>query len=119
MASLFSQSPPDPLVRAGNREQLESSWSKACLERLSRVGGALQPRLLTLQPGGGTGFLPSEQRETFLLVSEGCLKARLNGEVIELKVGDALHVLPEHALVELTNPSNRRTVVLLVSTHRA
>lgn len=115
LATLFQHSPSDPLVRREERSTLKSAWSRATLESLSRVSGKLQPRLLTLRPGGGTGFFATSDAETFLLVLKGSLAARLGEGELCLKEGDALHALREHRFLELKNTADDDTALLIVT----
>ncbi len=116
LASLFAQVPVDPVVRATGRSELPSPGTNTRLANLSRSRGALAPRLLTLLPGGSVGFLLAERGETFLTVLEGQAVARLASGEVRLGPGDSLHALPEHQLLELANPTEARTNLLVVGT---
>jgi|SRR5690625_1304544 len=120
LAQLFSREPAEPVVRKQDRDKLESGWSRGSVESLSRVPGKMHPRMITLKPGGGTGFLSAEVNEMFALVIQGTIKAKLRDTEVQLEEGDALHTLSDHplsgqALVELTNPSTEPATVLLAS----
>jgi transcriptional regulator with XRE-family HTH domain len=115
LASLFSQFPADPVVRAAERSALPSPGTKTRLASLSRTAGMLAPRLLTLLPDSFVGFMPGERTETFLTVLEGQAKVRLVTGETELAAGDSLHALPEHQLLELANTSAERALLLIVN----
>lgn len=115
LASLFAQAPADPVVHTAERSVLPAPGVGTRLASLSRTGGALAPRMLTLLPGASVGFLLAESSETFITVLEGRATARLATGEAELSVGDSLHALPEHQLLELANPTGERALLLVVS----
>jgi transcriptional regulator with XRE-family HTH domain len=115
LATFFQQSPPDPVTRKAERTSLESAWSKARIENLTRVAGKLHPRLLTLKPGGSTGLLSTANTETFLLVLQGTLKVNLAQEVVFLEEGDAVHAPREHHLTDLGNSTHEDAIVLIIT----
>ncbi len=120
LAHLFSHEPAEPLVRRQDRDKLESGWSRGSVESLSRIPGRIRPRMITLQPGGGTGFLSAEVNEVFALVIRGAITATLRDTELQLDEGDALHTLRTHPLggqplVELSNASSEPATVLLAT----
>ncbi len=78
---------PMAVVRAGERTELTSSWSRARVEALGPTGAghSLEPMMITLAPGGRSGTDPfAHGGEEFALVFEG---------KVRLTLGDAVHIL--------------------------
>lgn len=115
LADLFAQAPVDPVVRADQRSVLPSPSDGTRLASLSRSGGSLAPRMLTLLPGASVSLLPAESTEVFVTVLQGSVVTRLATGEAELSEGDALHALPEHQLLELVNRTEDRARLLVVS----
>jgi len=115
LAQLFAQAPVDPVVRASERSVLPSPSDGTRLASLSRSGGSLAPRMLTLLPGASVSVLPAESTELFVTVVQGSVTSRLATGEVALAEGDSLHALPEHQLLELVNRSDERARLLVVS----
>jgi transcriptional regulator with XRE-family HTH domain len=87
------------VVRAQNRPLLECQWSKAAIASL-RVDSAsrLEPRLITLRPGGSSGKRPHTfYREQFAFVLAGELALHLDGTEHVLGRLDAVTIAPSTA----------------------
>jgi transcriptional regulator with XRE-family HTH domain len=80
------------VVRRGERADLVSRWSRAQVEALgpTGTGRALEPMMLTLEPGGQSGGHPSGHGgEEFAIVFEGEVLLTLGADVHRLGRGDA------------------------------
>jgi transcriptional regulator with XRE-family HTH domain len=95
LAQFFRHSEADEpiVVRASQRPDLVSAWSRAEIELLgpSRTGGLLEPMMLTLEPGGRSGSQPyAHAGEEFAIVFEGEVSLTLGEAVHQLARGDAV-----------------------------
>jgi len=79
------------VVRAGERQELASSWSQAHIESLGPMSGAsrLEAVMITIVPGGRSGKHPSgHPGEEFALVFDGDVSLTLGTDVHILHQGD-------------------------------
>ena len=82
-----------PVVRAGNRRTLSSSWSRARIEALApeHAGGALEAVMITISPGGRSGTGPAgHPGEEFALCFSGSVTLKLNESRQVLSRGDSV-----------------------------
>jgi XRE family transcriptional regulator, regulator of sulfur utilization len=119
IADLFrsGELPHTAVIRADQRPQINSDWSKAHLESLRTSGTAkLEPVLITLRAGGASGkhphALPSEQF-VFILSGEVTLVLDDASEQL-LQQGDAVTIAP-HKPIYWINKSSESTQLLVVS----
>ena len=85
------------LVRANAREKLTSTGSSVSIEALASLDGAgtLEPVMLTMAPGGGSGQYPAAPgREKFALIFTGEVTLTLGDEGYVLRQGDAITFIP-------------------------
>ena len=105
-----------PVVRAGERNRIESGWSNAAIEslgvdRMSR----LQPLLITLRGGGTSGKHPHAQgREQFAFVVSGELTLELDESEHSLRSGDAV-TIPAQTPFRWVNSSSEPAQLLVIS----
>jgi transcriptional regulator with XRE-family HTH domain len=100
LGHFFTVSAPSPttVVRAADRQQLTSVWSRATIEALGPVGDTqlLEPLMITLAPGGRSGArLHTARREHFALVCEGEVLLTLPDGPYALVHGDAVIIAAE------------------------
>ena len=97
LGGFFTESVPTPaaVVRAAERQELTSSWSRATLESLGPTDGKqmLEPLMITLLPGGrsGTSLHPAPG-EQFAFVCDGDVKLSLPESTYTLQQGDAVSI---------------------------
>lgn len=80
------------VVRAGERPELTSSWSRAQIEALgpTGMGHRLEPMMLTLAPGGRSGAHPyAHGVDGFAIVFDGDVLLTMGDAVHRLARGDA------------------------------
>jgi transcriptional regulator with XRE-family HTH domain len=95
LGELFSELEPRgaAVVRAGERQRLASSWSRAEIEPLGplRSGSRLEPVMITIAPGGRSGrYAHSRPGEEFAIVFDGEVTLTLGAETLILQRGDAV-----------------------------
>ena len=84
--------PPTAVVRSHEREALKNSWSLAQVEALGPAGAghALEPMMITLEPGGQSGSQPyARGGDEFALVFEGDVLLTQGEAAHRLTRGDA------------------------------
>ncbi len=92
------------VVRAGEGSLLETRDPSMRLELLARGARLLQPHLVTIPPGGGSGESYTHAGEEFLLVLEGTIEVTLDElETHLLREGDAI-TFPSDLAHRLHNP---------------
>jgi transcriptional regulator with XRE-family HTH domain len=105
------------IVRAGERQELTSSWSRGKIEAVGSTADAsrLEVVLITLSPGGRSGSRPHpNKREQFVMIIDGMITLVLDSETHKLKRGDAVSLNPETPHV-WENISRRPVRILVVS----
>jgi transcriptional regulator with XRE-family HTH domain len=100
LGDFFAVSAPSPTteLRAADRPQLTSAWSRATIEALGPTGGTqmLEPLMITLAPGGRSGTGPhAAWREQFALVCAGEVMLTLPDGPYALTRGDAVSIAAE------------------------
>jgi transcriptional regulator with XRE-family HTH domain len=108
---------PVALVRASTRRQCSSTWSSVSLAILGPLDGSgpLEPIMLTMAPGGGSGqYLPMPGREQFTFIFTGEVTLALGGEVYSLNQGDAITFTPATAY-QWDNPGTTPAQVVIVT----
>lgn len=102
------------LVRANERENATSHWSKAVIEGLGEAG-CLDGMVFTLGTEGSSGnHLHTILYEQFVYVLTGELTLEINDEVLELETGDAI-TLPPRIAHRFVNRGPESTQILLVT----
>jgi XRE family transcriptional regulator, regulator of sulfur utilization len=105
-----------PVVRRADRESVRSEWSKSSAESLLPNGGddRFSALLLSIDPGGRTGALPTRRgtRELAYCV-RGKVQLTLGQERYELASGDSVLIDQSHASWE--NRGRGRAEVLVIS----
>ena len=84
--------PPMAVVRSHERAALKNAWSLAQVEALGPAGAghALEPMMITLEPGGQSGSRPyARGGDEFALVFEGDVLLTLGDAAHRLTRGDA------------------------------
>jgi XRE family transcriptional regulator, regulator of sulfur utilization len=84
-------------IKASNRPMLQSEWSSAQIESLSRPGAGrkLEVLLITLRSGGSSGGrLHARETELFAIVLAGAVQLHLKERVQALRRGDAITIPP-------------------------
>ena len=92
LGDFFRAATPPAVLRSHERAALTSSWSGAQIETLAPagVGRALEPLLITLEPGGQSGGQPYTRGEdAFAFVCEGDVLLTLSDTTHRLTRGDA------------------------------
>ena len=87
-----------PVVLAGERQELSSSWSRARIEAMApvRAGTCLESVMITLEPGGCSGAVPvSHPGEEFALCFDGEMTLTLNDCSRMLRRGDTVNFSSE------------------------
>jgi XRE family transcriptional regulator, regulator of sulfur utilization len=106
------------IVRFAERQQLNSSWSRAKIEALGPIGGRsrMDAVMITLSPGGRSGKKPHTQSgEEFAVIFEGKITLTLGPEVHDLQRGDAVTLSSETPHL-WENKSSEIARVVIVST---
>lgn len=119
LAGFFTEPAPSPavVVRATERQELTSAWSRATLEALGPAGGtqALNPIMITLAPGGRSGTrLHAARGEQFAFVYDGAVTLTLPEGTYTLTQGDAVSIAAE-VPHQWQNPGADPARVLIVS----
>ena len=108
--------PRAALVRPGDRVRLEARDPGITLELLTRQASILEPHLVTLPPGGGTGEAYTHPGEEFLYVLEGTIEVVLDEvEIYTVGAGDAL-TWPSEVAHRLHNPGETEARALWINT---
>ncbi len=108
--------PRAALVRPDDRIPLEARDPGITLELLTRRASVLEPHLVTLPPGGGTGEAYTHPGEEFLFVLVGTLEVILDEvEIYTLEPGDAL-TWPSEVAHRLHNPGDEEARAVWVNT---
>jgi transcriptional regulator with XRE-family HTH domain len=108
---------PVAVVRVADRQELVSLWSRASIEALGPASGtgALEPMMITLEPGGRSGTrLHAALGEQFALVCEGEVTLTLADHTYALRQGDAVSITAD-TLHQWQNPGAGPARVLLVT----
>ena len=113
--------PPLPaIIRSDARSVVQSEWSRAKIEALGPLNkdSQLEPMIITIQPGGASGHKPYVwQAEQLAVVLKGTVELTLEGDVHDLKRGDAAGI-PAGNRHCWRNKSQRPAQILIVTTHR-
>ncbi|MDP9366123.1 MAG: cupin domain-containing protein [Chloroflexota bacterium] len=120
LGEFFRTKTPTAVVRAGRRAGLASRWSRAEVEALGPTGAgrALEPMMLTLEPGGQSGGHPSGHGgEEFAIVFEGEVVLTLGDEVHRLGRGDAA-TFPAETPHRWENPGPAPARIVVVTAAR-
>jgi len=108
--------PRAALVRPDERVRLEARDPGITLELLTHRVSVLEPHLVTLPPGGGTGEAYTHPGEEFLFVLEGTIEVVLDEvEIYTAGPGDALTWSSEVAH-RLHNPGEEEARAVWVNT---
>lgn len=118
LGQLFSsmESEPRVVVRATDRNTHHSAWSRCTVETLNDLtsGRRLSGMLVTFQPEGMSGKEMSPGRqETVAIVLSGGLALEIEGERIDLAVGDSVY-LSEGVAFRWHNPNGDEAQLLMV-----
>ena len=92
LGDFFRAAAPPSVVRPHERAALTNSWSGAQIETLApaRAANALQPMMITLEPGGQSASPPfARDGESFAFVCEGDVLLTLGDAIHRLSRGDA------------------------------
>ena len=92
LGDFFRAATPPSVVRAHERAALTNSWSGALIETLALAGAAnaLEPLMITLEPGGQSSSPPyTRDEESFAFVCEGEVLLTLGDATHRLSRGDA------------------------------
>jgi transcriptional regulator with XRE-family HTH domain len=92
LGDFFRASTPPAVVRSHERAALTNAWSGAQIEALAPAGAghALEPLLITLEPGGQSASQPfARDGEEFAFVCEGDVLLTLGETAHHLTQGDA------------------------------
>ena len=92
LGDFFRATTPPSVVRSHERAALTNSWSRAKIEALgpARAGHALEPLMITLDPGGESSSAPyARDGDEFAFVCEGDVQLTLGEAVHRLARGDA------------------------------
>lgn len=122
LGGFFTESAPTPaaVVRATDRQELTSSWSRATIEALGPADGKrmLEPIMITLVPGGrsGTSLHPA-LGEQFAFVCDGDVTLNLPESTYTLRQGDAVSIAAGTPH-QWDNTGSSTSRVLIVSTRR-
>ncbi len=104
------------VVRPADRVPLETRDPSMRLELLARGAEHLQPHLVTIPPGGGSGDSYTHAGEEFLFVLEGTIEVVLDEiEVHVLEQGDAI-TFPSDVAHRLANPGTTTARALWINT---
>jgi len=104
------------VVRPADRVRLETRDPSMRLELLARGAEHLQPHLVTIPPGGGSGESYAHAGEEFLFVLEGTVEVTLDEmEVHVLGPGDAI-TFPSDVAHRLRNPGRTTARALWINT---
>ena len=83
------------VLKASQRQALQSGWSNATVEMLGKANEALEPVQITLNAGGRSGKHPAgHPSEEFALILEGSVTLTLGPEDHVLEAGDSVTILP-------------------------
>jgi transcriptional regulator with XRE-family HTH domain len=98
LGGFFTPSAPGPaaVVRATERQEITSSWSRGTIEALGPTGGRrmLEPILITLLPAGRSGNrLHAALGEQFAFVCDGEVTLTLPESTYVLRSGDAVSIV--------------------------
>ncbi len=107
------------VLRRAEREPVPSSWSSAELESLGRhtPQRRLDPRLITLAPGGRSGkHSVAHRTEEFALVLKGKVHLRIGPDEHVLTAGDSVTLLPGELRLWV-NEGRSPSQVLIVGLH--
>jgi transcriptional regulator with XRE-family HTH domain len=112
--------PPLPaIIRSHSRSVIQSEWSRAKIEALGPFSDSkLEPMIITIQPGGASGHKPYvRQGEQLAVVLKGTVELTLEGEIHDLKRGDAAGI-PAGNRHCWRNKSKRPAQILIVTARR-
>ena len=105
------------IVRAANRPQLTSGWSKAMLESLGPMTGSqrIEPVMMRLNPGGRSSSRPEAHHgNEFALVIEGEVRFTLGEVVHHLETGDSVTFSSE-VIHQWENATSNDAHVILIA----
>ena len=114
-----SSSSPAAVVRATDRQELTSTWSRATIEALGPTGSErmLEPIMITLLPGGRSGtHLYTPRGEQFAFICDGVVTLTLPENTCTLQQGDAVS-LAAGTPQQWENIGFHAALVLIVSAH--
>jgi transcriptional regulator with XRE-family HTH domain len=92
LGDFFRANTPPAVMRSHERVALKNTWSRAQIEALAPTGAghALEPLLITLEPGGQSGSQPyARGGDEFAFVCEGDVQLTLDEAAHRLTRGDA------------------------------
>ena len=117
LGDFFRPATTAAVVRTGERAELVSRWSRAQVEALGPTGAgrALEPMMLTLEPGGQSGGHPTGHGgEEFAIVFDGEVLLTLGADVHRLGRGDAA-TFPAETPHRWENPGPEPARIVVVS----
>jgi transcriptional regulator with XRE-family HTH domain len=122
LAGFFTEPAPSPatVVRATDRQELTSLWSRATIEALGPADNTrtLASIMITLAPGGRSGTRPHPPLgEQFALVCAGVVTLTLPAGIYTLEPGDAVSLAPE-IVHQWENTGTDQARLLIVSARK-
>jgi len=109
------------IVRAGDRAEITSGWSRATLEALgpTGTGHTLEPVMLTLEPKGRSGSRPAaHEGQEFAIVWEGEVRLTHGDTAHRLAAGDSV-TIGSGTPHRWENVGTSRACVLVVGAHHS
>jgi transcriptional regulator with XRE-family HTH domain len=121
LGGFFTGSAPGPVtvVRAMERQEITSAWSRGTIEALGSVGSQrmLEPILVTLLPAGRSGSRPhTALGEQFAFVCDGEVTLILPENTYVLRSGDAVSIAAATPH-QWENTASSPVQVLIISVH--
>ena len=112
-----TSAPDVAIVRATDRPELTSGWSRATLEALGPTGasGTMEPMMLTLEPEGRSGDRAAHGGHEFAIVWDGDVRLTLADTEHRLTAGDAVtfrSAMPNRW--ENVGPTSARVLIVVV-----
>ena len=122
LGGFFTEAAPNPVVvvRAADRQELVSSWSRATIEALGPVDGKrmLESIMITLVSGGRSGtYLHAALGEQFAFVCDGDVTLTLPESTHTLLQGDAVRIAAGTPY-QWENTGSSTARVLIISARR-
>jgi transcriptional regulator with XRE-family HTH domain len=120
LADFFVTNDPRPVavVRKSERLRIESNWSKADIEALSRgIKGDIEPILITIQPGGTSGKAPHALNDDqFVFIVFGTVVLGQENSEQTLEAGDSV-TISRRSAIRWTNASDAPAQLLVITRH--